>query len=307
MGKKYSSARLSLTDLDSSREIPVLQKDGQDYSGFHGGAGETAMTELLRQAFYKKKYSIILIDEVETSLHPRAQRRLVRDLAAMCRESESQVILTTHSPYVLQELPPEARIYLMDGSAGKTVVKGVSPEFAMSKMDEDLHPEADIYVEDSRAADLLTEILISKDRELVPRVRMIPFGAASVGLALGQMISRFPRPSLVFLDGDQVAGTGCSVIPGGDAPERVVFEGLKSINWNGLDKRVGRAVSDVIDACTSAMTTSDHHGWVGYAANRLTLGGAILWQAMCAVWASDCADASKTQEIADAVRLRLDN
>ena len=64
------------------------------------------------------------------------QRRLIRDLANLCRDSEAQIVLTTHSPYVLSELPAEARIYIMDGAAGKQIIKGVSPEFAMTKMDE---------------------------------------------------------------------------------------------------------------------------------------------------------------------------
>jgi predicted ATP-dependent endonuclease of OLD family len=72
------------------------------------------------------KYGLVLIDEVETSLRPRAQRRLMRNLAHIARERELQIILTTHSPYVLEELPPEGRIYLLDGVGGKTIVTGVS-------------------------------------------------------------------------------------------------------------------------------------------------------------------------------------
>jgi predicted ATPase len=223
MGKSYSSARMALTDADTSREIPVLQKDGKPFSGFHSGAGEIAITELMKETFYSRKNSLVLIDEVETSLHPRVQRRFIRDLAAMCRETESQVILTTHSPYVLQELPSHARIYLMNGAEGKQVVRGVSPEFAMTQMDEDRHPEVDVYVEDKRAEDLLREIVVAQDRELIKRVQIVAFGAASVGLALGQMITRFPRPSIVFLDGDQPSAPGCEILPGQDAPERVVF------------------------------------------------------------------------------------
>lgn len=74
-----------------------------EYSGFHQGAGETTITEFLQSDI--PKYSLVLIDEIETSLHPRAQRRLIRDLADRCRELDAQVVLTTRSPYVLDELP----------------------------------------------------------------------------------------------------------------------------------------------------------------------------------------------------------
>ncbi|MCP6462336.1 ATP-binding protein, partial [Klebsiella pneumoniae] len=81
----------------------------------------------------------------------------MRDLAHLARERELQILITTHSPYILSELPPEARIYLMNGVEGRTVVTGVSPDFAMTKMDEENHPECDVYVEDVVAATLVSE------------------------------------------------------------------------------------------------------------------------------------------------------
>jgi predicted ATPase len=303
MGRGYTTAKLAITQLDAGRAIPVLQREDATFSGFHGGAGETAMAELLKRKV--NQYSILLIDEVETSLHPRVQRRLIRDLASLCRDLHVQIVLTTHSPYVLSELPPEARIFIMDGSAGKQIIKGVSPEFAMTKMDEEPHPEADIYVEDERSAELLREIIITQDREVVLRLQFVPFGAASVGRALGEMLERFRRPSLVFLDGDQLPSKGCIVLPGGDAPEIVVFDGLKQKNWNGIAERISRSPSDLIDACDAAMTLPNHHDWVKAAADRLVVGGAVLWQAMCSEWAKQCLKAIDAKLISDTVKERL--
>lgn len=303
MARPYVQARLATTEFDLTRSVPVLQREGAAFSGFHGGAGETVMAELLKKKI--QKYSIVLIDEVETSLHPRVQRRLLRDLANLCRDIECQVVLTTHSTYILSELPPKARIYIMDGAAGKQIIKGVSPEFAMTKMDEDPHPEADIYTEDVRSADLLREIIISQDRDLIGRLQFVPFGAASVGRALGQMLKNFPRPSLVFLDGDQAVSAGCLVLPGRDAPEIVVFDGLRGKNWFGVAERLSRSPSDVIDACTSAMTLTAHHDWVRYAADRLVVGGNVLWQALCSEWSKQCLNESEAKTIVDSIKTCL--
>ncbi len=302
MGRNYNQARLSITSMDNNRPVPVLQRDGTSFSGFHQGAGETTIAELLKKQI--PQYAILLIDEIETSLHPLVQRRLIRDISELARAQELQVVLTTHSPYILEELPNEARVYIMDGTNGKQIIAGVSPEFAMSKMDEDIHPEADIFVEDGNAAVLLREILFEVEKDLVSRVQMVPYGAASVGRVLGQMVSenRFPRPTIIFLDGDQDKLEGCICLPGGDAPERVIFEALKLRNWNGISQRIGRNVSDTIDACNNAMTLSDHHEWINTAANKLVLGGSVLWQALCAQWAKECLD--KTTDgryIADAI------
>ena len=305
MGRQYSGTRMALTDADEKRDVPVFIESGggsqQTYSGYHAGAGQMTVAEFLK--LDPPRDSLLLIDEIETSLHPRAQRRLVRDLAELCRERDIQIVVTTHSPYVLAELPLEARIYLMMGQTGRHVMTGVSPEFAMTKMDEFPHPECEVYVEDQRAATILREIIVAHSRGLIDRCQMIPFGQANVGRMLGLMVSqrRFPRPSCVFLDGDQSEADGCFLLPGADAPERVVFENLQSSSFKKLDVRVGRSYSDVADACTRAMSLSDHHEWVKSAADTLTLPGETLWQAMCAEWATTILSAETASQIIQAI------
>lgn len=286
MGRHYDSAKMALSSIDEKREIAVISKGAVAYSGFHQGSGETTVTELLKADL--PKYGLVLIDEIESSLHPRAQRRLIRDLAEKCRELELQIICTTHSPYILEELPLEARRYILESEGVKKIVAGVSPQFAMTKMDDESHPECDVFVEDSAAKIMLGEILAAHAPQSFMRCMIIPYGAASVGYALGQMVanSRFPRATCVYLDGDSETGPGCHLLPGGDAPEQVVFRFLQSKHWANLWSRIGRDTSVVTDACASAMTLEDHHEWVRVAANKLMCGGEVLWQAMCAEWAS---------------------
>jgi len=300
MGREYDNARMAISSIDPNREIPVLSKAGQPYSGFHQGSGETTIAELLRSQL--PQYGLILIDEVESSLHPRAQRRLIRDLAVAARERECQILLTTHSPYVLEELPLAARLYILETSGTKEIVNGVSPQFAMTKMDDEPHPECELYVEDAAAAVWLGEILSRHAPELFVKCSIIPYGAANLGVALGQMVigNRFPRPTRVFLDGDQGAAQGCILLPGDDAPERVVFEDLRTEHWRNLWTRIGRDVASVTDACERAMTLADHHEWVRYAANQLMCGGDALWQAMASEWAGAAPDA-KVRIVVDGV------
>jgi predicted ATPase len=300
MGRTYDAAKMATTNAGSIREVPVITQQGSTYSGWHQGAGETTIVELLQTDL--PQHSLVLIDEIESSLHPRVQRRLIRDLAERCRERELQVILTTHSPYVLEELPDEARAHILQTTSGRReIVYGVSPEFAMNKMDDVPHFECDLYVEDARAETMLIEILAVRAPSLIHRCQPIPYGATSVGRALGQMVAgkRFPRPSCVYLDGDAGAAVGCVLLPGEDAPERVVFEALQAANWGRVHERTGRGFSDVADACTRAMANTDHHDWITQAANKLILSGDTLWQAMCAEWANKClyvADAVRTTQ-----------
>jgi hypothetical protein len=180
---------------------------------------------------------------------------------------------------------------------------GVSPELAMTRMDEYPHPECEIYIEDERAKTFLREILVAHSKGLIERCSMIPFGSANVGRALGMMVSqgRFPRPSCVYLDGDQAESVGCLLLPGGDAPEVVVFSELQAKNWGSIDKRTGRLFADVADACSQAMALTDHHDWIKSAASKLVLPGEILWQAMCAEWALICLDETDAKKVVQSV------
>ena len=195
----------------------------------------------------------------------------------------------------------------MQGKSGKHIMSGVSPEFAMSRMDEYPNPECDLYVEDNHARTMLREIIVAHTRGLIERCLITTYGAASVGRALGVMAfqKRFPRPTCVFLDGDQTEAPGCYLLPGADAPERVVFEGLHRKSWGQVAQRVGRPFADVADACSQVMSTIDHHDWVSVAASRLVVSGDQLWQAMCAEWSILCLesiDAKKfVQPIADSL------
>jgi predicted ATPase len=290
MGKEYQVGKMAYTNLDDSRPVPVLRQTGEPYSGFHQGAGETIIAELLQLDI--PQYSIVLIDEIESSLHPRLQRRLIRDLAELARLLELQIVVSTHSPIILDELPNEARAHIITSGDSRTVVYGVTPEFAMTKMDDVPQRECDLYVEDEKAERMLIEIITAHASSPDCALRCLPirYGASSVGQNLGIMAyqDRFPRPSFVFLDGDQGTSPGCLTLPGEDAPERVVFEELRAKNWLNLSARIKREFAEVADSCMQAMSLPDHHEWINYAANKLVISSDALWQTMCSEWATQC-------------------
>lgn len=303
LGRHYDEAKMARANIDPKRSVPVVSKQGISYSGYHQGAGETTVFEFLEADF--PKYGLVLIDEVESSLHPRSQRRLIRALAEICRERELQIILTTHSPIVLDELPLESRLYVMETAGKRQVISSVSPQFAMTKMDDRSYPECDLYVEDVAAGTMLAEILAYHAKDTFTRCQIIPYGAASVGYALGQMVNKFPRASCVYVDGDSRSAPGCIMLPGNDAPERVVFGALANQSWLHLWARIGRDISSVIDECTKAMTLSDHHDWVKAAANALKCSGNVLWQAMCAEWAQHILKADDAKSVIQPIEDKL--
>lgn len=60
---------------------------------------------------------IYAIEEPETSLHPSFQEKLVESMLKLGKQDKTQVILTTHSPYIVNKLQPDQIRIIKDGEA----------------------------------------------------------------------------------------------------------------------------------------------------------------------------------------------
>lgn len=56
---------------------------------------------------------LILLDDIEAGLHPLAQRQLMQVLKDFAEKHDRQIILTSHSPYIIDALEPE-NVWVMD-------------------------------------------------------------------------------------------------------------------------------------------------------------------------------------------------
>lgn len=285
MGEDYEFVKMAISSVDDNRTIPVISKNSNISSGFHHGMGELTAGEWINRSI--EKYSLVIIDEIESSFHVRAQRRLIRDIANIAREKECQFIISTHSPTILDMLPISARSYILKVKDDRTIVNSVTPQFAMTKMDDEIHEDCEVFVEDERAKTWLAEIISRHAPELLFRINIIPYGSANLGMALGELVlkNRLPRPTVVFLDGDQEEKPGYGLLPGGDNPERVVFSRLKENNWGQLPERLGRDFADVSSVANRAMTSPLHKEWVRSLSNQLRYDPDNLWQNCCSEWA----------------------
>jgi predicted ATPase len=304
LGRNYSKARFATSDVDKKRQVGLLEREWGELSQFHQGAGEDATLDLFRTLQGLPDNSLLLIDEVEASLHPRAQRRLVRFLLWLARHRRLQVILSTHSPYVLQELPQEARILLLPGPQGLSVVYGVSADFAMSRLDDEVHPEAHVFVEDRDAEILLREILASSEEsaKLLNRIAISPVGPANVVTMLGALgkTGKLPYRSVAVLDGDH-ADANCLVLPGTVAPERLVYSELKAKGWPNLPQRFGIGAGSLFTALDDAMLEPDHHRWNAKVGDQILKSSVSVWEVLANEWCKSCLDAEDRKSLAQAI------
>ena len=99
----------------------AAQKAGAAYSELHMAAGERAILRLSRE-IAQLEGALVLIDEVEAGLHPWVQQLLMLQLQQLALRNDLQVIVTTHSPVVLDAVPAHGRIFLERDDAGRVTV-----------------------------------------------------------------------------------------------------------------------------------------------------------------------------------------
>lgn len=166
---------------------------------------------------------IIIIEEPESFLHPSAQAEFGRVIRGLARELEIQIIITTHSPYMLCQEMPESNILLnrrlFRNRLKETVVVGVTSDKWMEPFSEILglnHEAVEPWVDVVKAAKddaILVEGPIDKEYleyisslnirgyELPAGVAILPYGgkdALKNSIMLKFVIEKFDRVLVTY-------------------------------------------------------------------------------------------------------------
>lgn len=209
LGRPYESARLirhSLYPGNRGQDLSVVFRRGSEYSEAFAGSGEIAAVSAVVEILAAKKYSLILLDEPETSLHPGAQRALLRFLLEQIKTKKHQIIISTHSSEFLGGLPHEAiKVFEENGNAQCRILPKSSPHAALKRLGKTPENRYRVLVEDSLAALLVTQAakgLDPGDADSLD-IRVAPGGAESILKYLIPAAIVSGDRLFVMLDGDQ--------------------------------------------------------------------------------------------------------
>ena len=81
------------------------------YSEFHMSSGERSILRISKDVS-RLDNALVLIDEIDTGLHPYTQQQAMLELQRSALRQRLQIVVASHSPVVLDSVPPEARIFL---------------------------------------------------------------------------------------------------------------------------------------------------------------------------------------------------
>ena len=105
---------LDLISGQSSRDLLFAEIDDEHetrYSEFHMSSGERTIVRISKD-ISRLENALVLIDEVDTGLHPYTQQQAMLELQRSALRQKLQIIVASHSPVVLDSVPREGRIFL---------------------------------------------------------------------------------------------------------------------------------------------------------------------------------------------------
>ncbi|MFB3302352.1 AAA family ATPase [Pseudomonas sp. AMR01] len=209
LGRPYQSAQYikhSLYPEQKGGDISVVFDRGFKYSEAFAGSGEIAIVTLVVRIISAPKYSLVLLDEPETSLHPGAQRELLIFLLSEIKKKHLQIVISTHSFDFIQDLPPNALKVFEDNGTGKTrVLNECSPFIALNRLGKTLGDKKRIYVEDPLAKAVVERAMEGLDLGEQSALEIVVAPGGANGIVCKQIPTHITAESdcYVFLDGDQ--------------------------------------------------------------------------------------------------------
>ncbi|MCY4234303.1 MAG: AAA family ATPase [Bacteroidetes bacterium] len=223
----------------------AAQKGGASYSELHMAAGERALLRLAKE-IANLEGALVLIDEVEAGLHPFVQQLLMLQLQELALRRNLQIIVTSHSPVVLDSVHPLGRIFLEREPGGSVAVRSAYKDVIQNALYGQSSHQLNILCEDNIAEAILRGIF----DVLIPRLR-IRMETIKIGRNTGA--GEFPTHAKAFksfgmvenfvfvLDGDQQKDIMTSKIreaanynvpvlflPGSEGPETWIWSKLRT-------------------------------------------------------------------------------
>jgi len=234
--------------VTNNKEMLGGRNSTHDSRGFSAGQDNisqiataiTSFAKLKAEQGASYKGGILLIDEVESTLHPSALRRLLEVLYKYAGDYQLQIITTTHSLDVLKfgiesKYKNVSKIVYLTKRRGEfeclsdcsfTEIK----EDMTARLENKKQIKIPVYCEDDEAKSFLNNVLES---DIKNDIKIIPFDndCGNYGFLKKVSSTVVARNSnaIFVLDGDQPLSSetdNIMVLPGGESPEAVIYHFL---------------------------------------------------------------------------------
>jgi predicted ATPase len=287
LGQKYENIfSNTVTYFQYSGEIASINRRGITYSESHMGYGEGRSHYLVKTLETLPVKSLVLIEEPETSLHPSAQYEFGRYLIDVVMRKKHQILVTTHSEFILEALPSDSRIYLNSTNTGINTIPGLTSLQAKSLMSQGHVKALHVLVEDECARVVLAEILRMVDPDFLRSIGIHPAGDSNTIAKTVQTLRATKLPVVAVRDADMGDQPSQNIfrLPGSLPPEKELF-GSGSVK-KYLEQTYGVNLNDF----SATLSNVDHHEWFARLADYVNQNESALIVEVAKIYASSLSE-----------------
>jgi AAA15 family ATPase/GTPase len=253
LSKQSATAVTATTGTIKSASAHGSNYDHDSVSAGEDNAGQILLAifsfRKLKEEYPDYKGGLLLIDEADAGLFPAAQRQLLKILTEECKDLNLQVIMTSHSPTMIEDIfelsqkaPSEYQnIYLSDSYGPIKIFENVTwPQIYADlhvqtvAVDDKLLPQVNLYFEDKEAFDFYSAIVTDrKIKKITNPLKDVALGCSEYIKLVKRKIPEFCTKSLIVLDADVEGADGLNSIiklPGQLPPDQLIFEFLYNLD-----------------------------------------------------------------------------
>lgn len=256
-----NKATTTITATSGTIDSAVAHGDNYDQDSVSAGEDNSGQIiqailsfQKLKDEYPDYKGGLLLIDEADAGLFPAAQVELINILQEKCQELNIQVIMTSHSPTMIEKvftLSQQLRqrfktVYLTD-TYGKIQTRNdvswadIYADLMIDTVavNDDLSlPKINIYFEDAEGADLFEKIVNNGElKKIINPLRQVTLGCTNYKHLITKKVPEFCKYSIVILDAD-VPGTEAMksilLLPGNLPPDQLIFEYMYNLPANDI-------------------------------------------------------------------------
>lgn len=249
----------SATGTGGSINSAVAHADNYDQDSVSAGednAGQIILALMsfrkLKEEYADYKGGLLLIDEADAGLFPAAQTKLLEVLDRECNDLNLQVVMTSHSPTLIERVYELSRkyqrkfktVYLSD-TFGPIQAKH---DISWSDIYSDLLtitvkapgavtlPKVNVYFEDQEGNDFFNKLIARHPcKKFINPVKGVSLGCSNYIQLVQKGIPEFSSRSIIVLDADAEKGKKLNsivLLPGTLPPDQLIFEFLYNLPPN---------------------------------------------------------------------------
>lgn len=238
------------------KDINSVVATGPNYDIAAASSGEDNLGQILMSLLSFKRlkdkfndYSggVLLIDELDATLFPKSQLKLIDLLLSLAGKYNLQIIFTTHSPTILNYIYEKKEVTLKDSRTEndiainyltntKNKIENMNFDNANDILDDlelkiasstkDNLRKVNVYCEDTEASDMLKKILPNDVKSEI-NIQSVSLGAEQYISLIRGNVTEFKKNSIIILDADKKYNyRNVLTLPFGLPPDQLVYKYL---------------------------------------------------------------------------------